>query len=120
MAHYYDMCHAQFADRIFQRRRRAVLATVSGVGRHKISYVSVDEKFTLISTEYRRHMHSAVAAGNQHGAGMLPLLGQRAIPAFILGVRGRLPAVIALDQIGRQGACVLHYVAFLTEASNDE
>jgi len=39
---------------------------------------------------------------------MLPAFGQAAIPGAVVLIGGRAPAMEALDQIGRQGADVIH------------
>ena len=77
------------------------MVTIRGKGRHQICDIAVNEKFALIGTEDRRHMHAAVAAGNHHGAGALAFFCQTTIPTLVFRIRCRFPAVITRDQIVR-------------------
>ena len=75
---------------------------------HQIGDVAVDKELALIRPEDGCHMHTAVAARNHHRARVLPVFGQTPVPATIFGINRGFPTVVAVDQIGRKRAGVLH------------
>ena len=85
-----------------------MLFAIRLIGRDKVGDIAVDEELTLIGPEDRGHMHAAVAAGDYHRARALPLSGQSAVPCLVLGIAGRLPPLIALQQIRRQSLGLVH------------
>ncbi len=102
------MRHLKRCDRIFDRRRGAVVLPVGIKLRHQIGDIAVNKEFALIGPEDGCDMHAAVAARNDHRSRVLSVFGQPAVPAAVFGINGGLPAVIPVDQICRKGAGVLH------------
>ena len=98
-----DMGDLERGDGVFDRCRGAVLAAVGGVGRDQVGDVAVDEELALIGAEDGGDMHAAVTARDDHRAGVLAFLGEVAIPGFVVGIGGGLPAFVTLDEVGGQG-----------------
>ncbi|MPL88430.1 hypothetical protein SDC9_34453 [bioreactor metagenome] len=95
--------------RIFDRRRGAVVVAVGVVGRHQIRNVAVAEELARVGAEDRGHMDPRVAAGDDHRARALALVGEASVPGAVFRVGGRLPAMVAADQIrGQRPNVFLH------------
>lgn len=55
-------------------------------------------------------MLAAVAAGDDHGARVLPVIGKAAIPVFVVLIGGGFPAIIATDKVTGQGLGFVHHI----------
>jgi len=75
-----DMGDAQYGDRVFNRRRCAVVIAAGIVGRDQIGDVAVDEKLTAFSAKQSHGMNTAITARNNHGTGMLANFSQMLKP----------------------------------------
>jgi len=106
MAQHNDMGHFQRSDRIFNGGRRAVMVDVRPIGGHQVGDVAMDEELALLGPENRGHMHPAITTRDHHGAGVLALFREVAIPRLVLGIGRCLPTMITLNQIvGPNATC---------------
>ena len=67
-------------DRVFNRRRGAVMLSVRLVGRDEVGDIAVNKKFALIRAKDRGDMHPAVTAGNNHRPRMLSQNAKMPVP----------------------------------------
>ena len=85
-----------------------MLGAIGLIGWHEICNVTVQEEFTLLRAKDRGCVHTAVATCDQHGARVLAVIGEAAIPAFILCIGGGFPALETLNEILGQWFCCVH------------
>lgn len=78
------------------------------IRRDEVGDIAVDKELPTVGSKHRLRIHPAVAAGNNHRAGMLPVFRQPAIEGFVSLIGRRLPAVIALGKIGGERTAIWH------------
>ena len=111
-----EMRNMQRRHCIFDGRRCAVRVAVGLVRGHEVCNVAVNEELPRIRAEDRRDVDAAVTAGNHHAARALAFFGKFPVPGLIVGITGRLPAVVTLDQKLGERAYPVHLILIEFEA----
>ena len=103
MPHDDDVADAHAVDRELDGGRGAVLPGIGLVGRNEIGDVAQDEQFARSGIEDRLGCRATVAAGDDHGGGLLSALRQFLVAAAFARIPLGHEGPVAVDQVVRKG-----------------